>query len=524
MKILKRILKVLKWALISALGLIILAVIFVAILVNWPLQYHNAIHTQSNVIITDIAVVDMKNGVIVPHQTVIIKKNRIDRIILDSSNLEKSTNTIIINGSNKFLIPGLWDMHVHSFRMFPQINAPLYLANGVTKIRDMKGCYIENDPLRACAEDKRRWNQQILNGELTAPLFMGMSSFSLVRFSKPNDVYKGKPEFYAFNNEQDARKLANYFKEKELDFIKVHGWVTSREAYFALLDEAKKLNIPVVGHLPINVSAIEASEAGQRSIEHAFALLWDGYPGMKEFRKNIDSRKYDTELRRAMIDESDSDLCDSIFRTFVKNGTYFCPTHLTRKMDAFADNEEYRNDQRLKYIIPPIKDQWNQDADHMIWLDSSIQGRKTYMDFYMKGLELTGKAHQAGVKILAGTDARDTYCFYGFSLHDELQELVKAGLSPLDALRSATIVPAEFLGMEDEYGLIEKGYVADLVILDKNPLEKISNTTAINTVIHNGNVYDDKELNSLLSFAEEQANRFDIYVKFMWQAISRQWK
>ncbi len=141
------------------------------------------------------------------------------------------------------------------------------------------------------------------------------------------------------------------------------------------------------------------------------------------------------------------------------------------------------------------------------------------MDFYEKGLELTGKAHRAGVRILAGSDANDTYCFPGFGLHDELQELVKAGLTPLEALRTATWNAAEYFGVLDEHGSIADGKVADLVLLDANPLEDISNTLTIHTVIYNGNVYTREDIDNLLGYVERNASSPGLTCKSIWESI-----
>ena len=203
----------------------------------------------------------------------------------------------------------------------------------------------------------------------------------------------------------------------------------------------------------------------------------------------------------------------------VEHGTWFCPTHTTRKMDAFADNEEYRSDPRLKYINLLQKLGWKFDADGMIDRAPTPAGRKAFMDFYLKGLELTGKAHRAGVKILAGTDANDTYCFPGLGIHDELQELVKAGLSPMEALKTATVNPAEYFGLSDDHGSIAAGQVADLVLLDANPLQDISNTAKIGLVVYGGNVYDRQTLDGLLSYVEENASSLSIACKLIYRNL-----
>ena len=207
-----------------------------------------------------------------------------------------------------------------------------------------------------------------------------------------------------------------------------------------------------------------------------------------------------------MIDSHDPDLFSDLVAVMAENDTWFCPTHVTRKMDAFADNDAYRNDARLKYIPSMQKRRWHADADGMISRDPSEEGRIAFMDFYLKGLELTGKAHHAGVKILTGTDANDTYVFPGFSLHDELQELVKAGLTPMESLQTATLNPAEYFGRSDEYGSIAPGKVADMVLLDANPLEDISNTEQIRAVIQGGNVYTREALDQLLADVEQRNN------------------
>ncbi len=240
--------------------------------------------------------------------------------------------------------------------------------------------------------------------------------------------------------------------------------------------------------------------------------------GAEEFRnrEDIDSA-YTTEVRREMIEMNDDTVTGDIFRTFVENGTWFCPTHGTRKMDAFAGNEDYRNDARLKYIHPFFKKQWDEDAEDMTAEDPSQSGRKTFMDFYIAGVELTGKAHAAGVNIIAGTDANDTFIFPGSGLHEELRRFVQAGLTPAEALKTATLNPARYFEVLQDFGTVAAGKKADLIILNANPLEDIGNTEAIEFVLFDGNVYTKDALDSMLDFVEKQANRLLIHFKLLWQ-------
>jgi hypothetical protein len=203
-----------------------------------------------------------------------------------------------------------------------------------------------------------------------------------------------------------------------------------------------------------------------------------------------------------MVDEYDPKICAEVYQTFAKNGTYITPTHGTRKMDAFADDSDYRRDPRMKYIPLPQQMNWLLDANRMVATDSSPAGRRSYMEFYRKGLELTNAAYRAGVPVMLGTDAGDSFIVPGASVHDELGELVQAGLSPAEALRAATLSGAVYLGRTSDFGTVAPGRVADLVLLDANPLETISNSRRIHAVVFNGRVLDRRALDSLLAGVE----------------------
>ena len=176
-------------------------------------------------------------------------------------------------------------------------------------------------------------------------------------------------------------------------------------------------------------------------------------------------------------------------------------------MEAFADDPTFRHDSRSKYIPKARWKAWNEDADGMVKEDPSPEGRKAMKDFYTKGLEITGMARKAGVKVMLGTDSVDSYVFPGFAVHEELQELVKAGLTPAEALKAATWNGAEFLGRTSESGSLETGKLADLILLDANPLDDIRNTEKIAAVVLNGRYTDRSALDQLLNAAEAAASR-----------------
>jgi hypothetical protein len=405
-------------------------------------------------------------------------------------------------------------MHVHlPLKLSIHFHLPLFVAHGVTAVRDMGDC---EDPLergQACLEDKRSWNEGVGRGELVGPRVMGIASFIVHGPSRRDEPY---PAFFTPGTEDEARELARYAKTRGFDFLKVYDSLP-RDAFLALLAEARAQSLDVVGHRPRTVSALEASRAGQRSMEHARLFLEECFPGAEELRSN--GRRYTTADRRAMVDEHDGSMCNELFAAMRDDGTWFVPTHVTRRMDAFADDPTFRDDPRLHYLHFLQRRFWNEDADGMVADDPSPEGRKAYMDFYEKGLELTGAAYRAGVPLLAGTDANDTYVFPGSGLHDELEELVKAGLTPAEALTAATSSPARYFGVEAEYGSIAIGKAADLVLLRENPLSDIRNTRSIDAVILGGRLYRRGQLDALLAGVESSVRRPTLTAKLVWSYL-----
>ncbi|MCI0432156.1 MAG: amidohydrolase family protein, partial [Gemmatimonadetes bacterium] len=305
------------------------------------------------------------------------------------------------------------------------------------------------------------------------------------------------PPWNAQVTEQQARELVGRFAAQRVDLIKVY-YRLSPEVLGWIISEAKGHGIAVGGHLPLRMTAAQAAAAGLRSLEHARDFLFDCFPGSAEFRSTAMNQNPRIEVMGSMVDAHDAAQCEATFGTLVRNDTWYVPTHVTRRMDAFADDSAFRADPRAKFVPADLWRGWQEDADRMVGLDPSPEGRRVVRAFYEKGLEITGRAHAAGVKIALGTDAGDTYVFYGSGVHDELGELVEAGLSPAQALAAATIRAAEFLGLEADHGSVTAGKRADLVLLTANPLEDIANVRSIDSVIFGGRVLSRAELDTML--------------------------
>ncbi len=216
-----------------------------------------------------------------------------------------------------------------------------------------------------------------------------------------------------------------------------------------------------------------------------------------------------------MLDEHDPAMAQEIFAAMRRNGTWFVPTHLTRWVDAYADDAAVRDDPLLRYLHPLMKWQWLEDVDATLARDRSPAARQTYREFYRKGLELTGEAHRAGVRILAGTD----YIVGGADLHRELEQLVLAGLTPAKALRAATLAPAEYFGLEHEYGSVKEGRIADLIVLEGNPLVEISRTQRIAAVIFGGTLYDRAALDRIDQHVLRRARSWPVACRILWSFV-----
>ncbi len=453
---------------------------------------------SADLVLSNVNIVNVEDGTVLSDRMIFIKEGIIEKI-QPSAPVDEGSAAQIIDGDGAWVIPGLWDMHAHlrADGLPPELTTdwqmPLLLAHGVTGVRDMASdCDNPEEQGPVCFQQMSEWRAQIESGELLGPRLVALSSFPL-----------NPPWGYEVTEEQ-ARGMVAALKEMGIENLKIYDRL-SPQALAWFMDAAQSEGLEGWGHVPIRVTAAQASNAGMRSIEHARDFLFDCYPGTEEFRSNAMSSSPTPAQMREMVSQHDEAMCREIFQTLKENDTYYTPTHVTRRMEAMADDAEFRSDPRLKFIFPALQEAWARDADRVVAVDPTAEGRQSFMDFYEKGLEITGAAHAAGVTILLGTDSGDTFVFPGSAVHDELGELVKAGLSPAEALRAATINGAQLLGLTDDFGSVAEGKRADLVLLSQNPLEEIGNVREIRAVIFDGRYLDREKLDELLSLAEETA-------------------
>jgi len=479
--------------------------------VVWPESEATPVISGRPIAITGVSVLDVRKGVHQVGRTVLVDGGRIVSVAADGE-VELPADAEVVDARGKFLMPALWDMHGHVFAVSPLLDLPLYIAFGVTGVRDMTSCAEAGDPFVACPEDKQRWSEEALRGERVGPRILSTSSF-LANGPVMRERMPSLPAFFATSNADEGRAFVRHYAGR-VDEIKVYDRLP-REAYFAMVDEARRLGLAVVGHRPQAVSAIEAARH-QKSIEHARFLLHESFAGSEALRAVGGTADW-REDRRRMLDEHDPAMLEPIFAAMREHGTWYVPTHLTRWSDAYADRPEVTEDPLLRYLHPLLWWQWYEDVQATVSRDPSPEARATYREFHAKGLALTGGAHRAGVRVLLGTD----YIVAGPDTHRELQQLVLAGLSPAEAIRAGTLSAAEYYGQPHDFGSVEPGRVADLILLDADPLIDIGNTLAIRAVLFNGNLYDRAALDSIDRLVLDRARSWSVGCKLLWRFIKQ---
>lgn len=452
-------------------------------------------HPPPSLAITHVTLIDATGAAPQTDMTIFLADERIAAIGPSKSFfIPRKTKTL--DGTGKVLVPGLVDMHVHLTGAGEPTGSrdfilPLLLANGITTVRDMGGDL----------ESLLKLRHEIEHGQLQAPRIF---------FAGP--YLDGNPPFFqpslVVTNSAEATEDVHSLISRGADFIKVQSNL-SRDAYFAIADVCRREHITFVGHVPDHVTASEASDAGQKSIEHLTGVLRacsSDEPLLirKQFaagpKKATTGQSLNRELgwQRELLQSYSDEQATELITTFLRNQTWQVPTLILLRNDAFPTPEtDPSHDPRQKYVPLQVLANWQKgvkDRDK----GATAQEFSLRSSLMQASLRIVGKLNAAGVPILAGTDTTAPFVFPGSSLHEELALLVQAGLTPMQVLEAATKLPAEFLGKQQTQGTIEQDKIADLLLLDANPLDDIHNTQKIRAVILRGKLLDRSSLDELL--------------------------
>lgn len=451
--------------------------------------------------ITNVNIVDVTDGSIWRNATIYIRG---DRILWVAKNalLEHGEHLTVVNGAERYVIPGLWNMHVHLVQDLPaeyteRVLLPLMVAHGVSGARDMGGNLARLQALR----------DRIASGSLVGPRIMLAGPM----LDGPQPAYS---DSLAIATADDARAAVRRLKQEGADFIKVQS-LLPRDAYFAVADEAKKQGLMFAGHVPDAVTAAEASEAGQRTMEHMLNILRGCSMDERQIVSTAEefarlpavtpaqADAFGQAVRETILRTFNTARADALFSHFVSNRNWQTPTLLLLRFFEQVDRTDWERDARMRFVPAFLRDRWKQKRDGF------LKGRtpanlESWKALFRRDRELVRLMRHDYVHILAGTD-NAPYSYPGSDMHDELQLMVDNGVTPLDALRSATIEAAVAMRKQRDYGAVAQGRIADIVFLDGNPLEDIGNVRRISAVVMNGHLYERRELDRLIEGAAKAA-------------------
>ncbi|MEM8928455.1 MAG: amidohydrolase family protein, partial [Bacteroidota bacterium] len=392
-------------------------------------------------VISNTNIIDVKTGEILTNQTIAIDGDSIAIIYQEETAFSDSTE--VIDGTGKYIIPGLWDMHVHHNWNYKDTN-PLLIANGIVGVREMWGDMYVQGKIKKGIKERTMDVPEVYSGSI---------------------IIDGKRPYWpgsiGVGNAEEARKVALEQIESGVDFLKVYS-LLNQESFDAIAEVANEKGIPFAGHVPDMVTIQHAAKIGMSSAEHLYGLLYGASTkrdsllkaGVSEFR-NID----------LMISTFGQTQFDSLCQILVEEELWLSPTLVTNRGAAFKTDKAFINDERLAYMDDYLLRGWFLDSLAMQSTQTKERIRKEKLSFNFL-LPLVGKMQKKGVRFLAGSDYPNPFCYPGFSLHDELELFVESGMDNLAALQTATLNPAIFMNKEEDYGNISVGTKASLVLLD----------------------------------------------------------
>ena len=448
-------------------------------------------------VIENVGIIDPIDGLEL-NMSVVIKENKI-LDIFKTREIVLSPKNKVHKGTNKFIIPGLWDSHIHfAFEKDLATSMPnLFLYHGITSLRDTGGEFDFVNKFKQEAISNPKTKSRV---KIAGPLIDG--KFNVYDGS---NIYFPKLSIQNIDNNQLERNV-RLLIDKKVDFLKAYEMLSP--AQFKILSNlAKENNLKLTGHVPLSMSVIEASNLGLNSMEHLRNLelsMTEMSEKLFQERKNLLLNKSSikgSELRSLIhskqrmksINDLDSIKINNVIDALIKNDVWQIPTLILYKNFA---NKTFKNPDYLQFLnlLPEErKEEWIKKINA---IDNVIS--TDVVEYTVWSKKMVDFMHDRGISFMAGTDTPIGFLIPGLSLHQEIQELYESGLSELEAIQTATINPAKYFNLENSLGRIKSGFIADLIILDKNPLESISNTKSIHAVIKEGNLMNRSYLDSLM--------------------------
>ena len=467
---------------------------FVAVIV-WMILLNNSV-AQKKVatIIHGATIIDVEHGKLIPNKAIIINGQRIIAVINEQqANSYTSSNNIDAKG--KFIMPGLWDMHMHFGGGDTLIEENknlllLYLANGITSVRD---CAADISP------SVLQWRKEINEGSLKGPTIYTAGP----KLEGYKSIWVGDIEV---DNSTELNRAIDSLQKIKVDFVKITDNTMKPALYLEALTETRKRGLQITGHIPAALTLTQVSDAGLSAIEHIGYLLRAGNADEAGYSAKIASGQFTAkDYNKILLQQFDTAAAMKVYDQLATNGTAVVPTLSISYTVAYLDKDDHKNDEYLQYIGKGLRNTYNWRVERAA--KDSTDAIKFRHELFERSAGLLPLLQKAGVKIIAGTDAGylNSFDYPGLSLHKELALMVKYGLTPLQVLQASVINGPAFFKRQADYGNIAPGKIADLLLLDENPLLNITATEKIAAVIVNGEVYNRSKLDELLKEAKRRA-------------------
>ena len=442
--------------------------------------------SPDSILIKDASIIDIESGSTIPQQSILIENGRITNIF-PSGAIAYAAHTEI-EATGMYVMPGLWDMHVHLRGGSNLVDEnkkllPLYITNGVTTIREAGG---------DITPQILQWKQEISDNTLVGPTIFTSGP----KLDGKNSTWQGSLEL---QSKEDVTHALDSLVALGVDFVKIYDSTLSKEIYLEILRQAEARGLKTTGHLPMSVMLDDALDAGLDGIEHLYYVLKGASSKEQEITDLVRNGKLSFwGAVRQLLDSYDEKKAAKLFQKMAVKKVAVTPTLYIDEVLSFLHDVDHSDDTELNYIGQEIQKTYARRLNAA--LKRSDASKKFEAELHYKFKSMIKPMFDAKVMLLTGSDngAFNSYIYAGSSLHKELEKFVESGLTPTEALQSSIINGATFFGVQDSIGTIEIGKKGDLLILNANPLQDIKNTSSIETVVHNGKSYSQKELQQLL--------------------------
>ncbi len=435
-----------------------------------------------DLIITNATIIDVLGDTLSHSQLIAISNDTI-RLIDNMSNLDTYKADKTLDAENKYVMPGLWDNHVH-FRGGDTLIEenkkllPLFLAYGITNVRDAGG---------DLTPSVLKWRQQIAKKELDGPTIFTSGP-------KLDGIKPAWPGSIIVESREDVKSALDSLEILKVDYVKMYDGSLKKDVFYEIIKQAETRGLKTTGHMPLSADIVTATELGLDGTEHMYYLIKAGSPLADSLTQTNPTYGIFPEI----IESYDPNLAKIVFDKLASKNAFITPTLHIGKVLSELTEIDHKNDSLLNYIGSGIQKTYQGRVATA--KKAKSEGNNSRSQLGQLAKEMIVPLYESGVKVLAGSDsgAFNSFVYPGESLHLELQSLVAAGLTPQQALITSVINGPEFFGLSEFYGSISENKIANIIILDKNPLENIENLGTNRATIIKGKIYNKKKLAAML--------------------------